>query len=167
MPPSKHSAFPCCIPKGLGSHQHRATAGNSQLRLGSLCPLMRGSTLFLTVRLPASVVPATSPVPHAAAQRPQIQQGSGTSAGDPPWNSNKELCPAAASARVRTQAGWSFISLTPTPTQHTHASPQALIQQLPGVSLYQYTHPCSDSSMFTHSASPTHPSPTNIYCFTK
>lgn len=78
-------------------------------------PTDEGSTMFLTVRLPASVVPATSPVPHPTAQGPQIQQGSGTSARDLPWSSNKELPPAGASARVRTQAGWSFISLTSTP----------------------------------------------------
>lgn len=38
-------------------------------------------------------------------------RGSGTFAQDPPWNSNKELIPAAASAGVRTHTGWFFISL--------------------------------------------------------
>lgn len=96
-------------------------AGNSELWLGSLCPLMRGPTMSLTVQLPASVVSATSSVPYPAAQRPQVQQGSGTSAQDPPWSSNKQLSPVAASARVRTQARWSFIF---SHTQPTHSPPK-------------------------------------------
>lgn len=80
---------------------------------------MRGSTMSLTVQLPASVVPATSPVPHPGAQRPQVQQRSGASAQDPSWSSNRELSPAAASARVRTQARWSFI-FSYTQSTHSH-----------------------------------------------
>lgn len=148
-------------------------ARNSQLWLGSLCPLMGGSTMSLTVRPPASVVPATSPVPQPAAQRPQIQQGSGSSAQDPPCSSNKELSPAAASARVRTRAGW--LSLLPLlPTQPTHSSPQAFIQQLLGLSIYLSTHSVSSmlTHLSTHPRSPTQlhpptPLPTYIHCFTK
>lgn len=60
-------------PKGLGPCHHRAMAEDSQLWLGPLCPLMRGSIVSLTVHPPASVMPAIAPVPYPAAQRPQIQ----------------------------------------------------------------------------------------------
>lgn len=77
----------------------------------------------LTLRLPASVAPAIAPVPHPAVQRPQIQGVSGISAQDPPRSSNKELIPAAASANVRTQTRWFFISLYIYPQHNLHIHP--------------------------------------------
>lgn len=82
-----------------------------------------------TLHLPASAVPAIAPVPYPDAQWPQIHRGSGISAQDPPWSSNKELIPAAASANVRAQTGWFFISPNTTYNSPlgTHSSAHTLI----------------------------------------
>lgn len=104
----------------------------------------------LTLHLPASVVPAIAPVPYPDAQWHQVYRGSGISAQDPPWSSNKELVPAAASANGRAQTGWFFISpyATPNTTYNsppgTHSSSHTLIHLsncLPSHVPLSFTHP--------------------------
>lgn len=117
--------------------------------------------MHLTLHLPASAVPAIAPVPYPDAQWPQVHRGSGISAQDPLCSSNKELIPAVASANVRAQTGWFFISLYATPNTTCTIYPQALIHQLAHSFTYQWTHPTAYPAMF-HPLSFTHPPTTHL-----